>query len=72
MPNGGKEQLMGSETGMLRTADGRELEVLVSGPEDGFPLVFFPWTPAAAVPSGLRARGAAAGGIRLVSSSRPG
>ena len=34
---------------MVPAPDGRALEVLVSGPEDGFPLVFHHGTPQGAV-----------------------
>ncbi|MES2171711.1 MAG: alpha/beta hydrolase [Actinomycetota bacterium] len=52
--------------------DGRELEVRVSGPENGLPLVFHHGTPGAATP--LRALDAAAAsrGMRLIVASRAG
>ena len=34
----------------VTTPDGRNLEVLLAGPEDGFPLVFHHGTPQGAVP----------------------
>jgi pimeloyl-ACP methyl ester carboxylesterase len=65
--------MMGSqETLMVTTADGRELEVLVSGPQDGFPLVFHHWTPGAAVPLGILERTATDRGFRVIAYSRPG
>lgn len=54
------------------TADDRTLEVLVAGPEDGFPLVFHHGTPQGAVPFGVLERPAAARDLRVVSYSRPG
>jgi pimeloyl-ACP methyl ester carboxylesterase len=54
------------------TADGRTLEVLVAGPQDGFPLVFHHGTPQGAVPFPVLERPAAERGLRVVSYSRPG
>jgi pimeloyl-ACP methyl ester carboxylesterase len=54
------------------TPDGRLLEVLVSGPEDGLPLVFHHGTPQAAVPDAALETAAAERGLRLVTYSRPG
>jgi pimeloyl-ACP methyl ester carboxylesterase len=52
--------------------DGRLLEVLLSGPDDGFPLVFHHGTPQAAVPDPLLEGAAAERGLRVVAWSRPG
>lgn len=56
----------------LRLADGRDLDVLESGPRDGKALVFHHGTPGSCVP--FRAMVAAAHqlGLRLVTTSRPG
>jgi pimeloyl-ACP methyl ester carboxylesterase len=54
------------------TADGRTLEVLVAGPEDGLPLVMHHGTPQGAVPFGILERPAAERNIRVISCSRPG
>lgn len=54
------------------TPDGRTLEVLDSGPEDGFPLVFHFGTPSAAVDVPFLAGPAKERGLRLVTFSRPG
>jgi pimeloyl-ACP methyl ester carboxylesterase len=54
------------------TPDGRTLEVLVSGPEDGFPLVFHHGTPQGVVPDPQLDGPAAERGLRVVSYSRPG
>lgn len=60
------------DTHLVRTPDGRDLEVLVTGPADGLPLVFHHGTPQAAVPFGILERPAAERGVRTVSYSRPG
>ena len=52
--------------------DGRRLEVLVAGPEDGLPLVFHHGTPGGAVPDRMLNQAAAERGLRVVSYSRPG
>ena len=54
------------------TPDGRRLEVIVAGPEDGFPLVFDFGTPQAAVPNPILERPAAERGLRVITYSRPG
>lgn len=54
------------------TPDGRELEVLVAGPEDGFPLVSHHGTPQGAVPEPVLDEPAAERGLRVISYSRPG
>ena len=56
----------------VTTSDGRQLEVLLAGPEDGFPLVFHHGTPQGAVPNPLLERPAAERGLRVISYSRPG
>lgn len=57
---------------IVPTADGRDLEVLVAGPEDGFPLVYHHGTPQGAVPDLRLESTAAERGLRVVSYSRPG
>jgi pimeloyl-ACP methyl ester carboxylesterase len=54
------------------TPDGRELEVLLAGPRDGFPFVFHHGTPQAAVPCSFVERPAASRGLRTITYSRPG
>lgn len=54
------------------TVDGRELEVLVSGPEDGFPFVFHHGTPQGDVPCPFVEDRAAQRGPRTIAYSRPG
>ncbi len=54
------------------TPDGRALEVLLAGPEDGLVLVDHHGTPGAAVPDPLFEEAAAERGLRVVALSRPG
>ena len=56
----------------VQLPDGRRLDVQVSGPGDGFPLVFHHGTPGAATPIRALERAAHARGLRLVTTSRPG
>jgi len=52
--------------------DGRRLDLRVSGPADGLPLVFHHGTPGAVIPFRALERAAHARGLRLVTTSRPG
>jgi pimeloyl-ACP methyl ester carboxylesterase len=56
----------------VTTSDGRALEVSVSGPEDGIPLIFHHGTPGAAHPWEPLVAEAAQRGLRHVEYSRPG
>jgi pimeloyl-ACP methyl ester carboxylesterase len=56
----------------VRLPDGRSLDMRVSGPADGFPLVFHHGTPGAATPVRALERAAHERGLRLVTTSRPG
>ena len=56
----------------VRLPDGRRLDVRVSGPAGGFPLVYHHGTPGAATPIRALERAAHARGLRLVTTSRPG
>jgi pimeloyl-ACP methyl ester carboxylesterase len=56
----------------VRWPDGRRLDVRVSGPAGGFPLVFHHGTPGAATPIRAMERAAHARRLRLVTTSRPG
>jgi pimeloyl-ACP methyl ester carboxylesterase len=56
----------------LALPDGRTLDIYVSGPDEGLPLVFHMGTPGAAVPVRHLERAAHARGLRFVTSSRPG
>ncbi len=53
-------------------SDGRRLDVTVTGPADGIPLVFHHGTPGSAVQIRAIARAAQEHGLRLVTYSRPG
>ena len=57
---------------MVPAGEGRELEVLVSGPADGLPVVFHTGTPSGPVPYAPTTRAAADNGLRLVTYGRPG
>lgn len=61
-----------SESLLVPTPDGRELEVVLEGRPDGFPLVFYCWTPGAAVPFDPLHRAADERGLMVVSYSRAG
>jgi pimeloyl-ACP methyl ester carboxylesterase len=56
----------------VQLPDGRRLDMRVSGPADGLPLVFHHGTPGAATPIRVLERAAHARGLRLVTTSRPG
>lgn len=56
----------------VQLPDGRLLDVRVSGPADGLPLVFHHGTPGASTPFRTVERAARAHGLRLVTTSRPG
>ena len=56
----------------VKTEDGRTLEVLVRGPEDGLALLFHWGTPQGAVPFGILERPADDRNLRVISYSRPG
>jgi pimeloyl-ACP methyl ester carboxylesterase len=56
----------------VRLPDGRRLDMRVSGPADGVPLVFHHGTPGAATPVRALERAVHERGLRLVTTSRPG
>lgn len=56
----------------LTLPDGRHVDVTVTGPEDGVPLVFHHGTPGSAVQVRSMQRAAHQHGLRLVTYSRPG
>src|ERR1700745_1644180 len=56
----------------IQLPDGRRLDMQVSGPADGLPLVFHHGTPGAATPIHALERAVHARGLRLVTTSRPG
>lgn len=63
---------MASSPELLTLPDGRRLEYLTGGAEDGFPLLHHSGTPSAAVVDPLIWDAAARAGLRLVTYSRPG
>jgi pimeloyl-ACP methyl ester carboxylesterase len=58
-------------TNLLEVADGRVIEVRVTGPEDGWPLVFHHGTPGSLPTQGFE-RAVHSRGLRLISFARPG
>src|SRR5262245_1064722 len=56
----------------VRLPGGRSLDIRVSRPTDGLPLIFHHGTPGAATPVRVLERAAHARGLRLVTTSRPG
>jgi pimeloyl-ACP methyl ester carboxylesterase len=56
----------------VQLPDGRRLDLRVSGPAGGLPLVFHHGTPGAATPIRALERAANVRGLRLVTTSRPG
>ena len=63
---------MQTERRLVPLADGRDLDVLTVGPEDGFPLVVHEGTPGGLVPNGKIVDAADELGLRLVMTARPG
>ena len=61
-----------SPVAQIRLADGRQMDVRVSGPEGGFPLLYHHGTPGASTPIRALERAVHARGLRLVTTSRPG
>lgn len=59
-------------TTQLRLPDGRNLDVRITGPENGLPLVFHHGTPGAATTSRALANATAERGLLLITTSRPG
>ena len=57
---------------MIQTADGRDIEFLTAGPEDGRPLVVHEGTPVGLVVNSRLGAAAAERGLRLVQVARPG
>jgi pimeloyl-ACP methyl ester carboxylesterase len=56
----------------LELPDGRRLDLRITGPDDGLPLIFHHGTPGAATPVGALERAAHRRGLRVVILSRPG
>jgi pimeloyl-ACP methyl ester carboxylesterase len=57
---------------LIPLPDGREIDVLTTGPEDGFPLVVHGGTPSGLVVETKLAAAAGERGLRLVLTARPG
>jgi pimeloyl-ACP methyl ester carboxylesterase len=57
---------------LIPMPDGRDIDVLTTGPEDGFPLVIHDGTPAGLVVDSNTAAEAAQRGLRYVVAARPG
>ena len=63
---------MSIDSKVVTLPDGRRIDVHVSGPEGGLPLVFHHGTPGAGTPIRALERAAHQRGLRLVAASRPG
>jgi pimeloyl-ACP methyl ester carboxylesterase len=57
---------------LIPMPDGRDVDVLTTGPEDGFPLVIHEGTPVGLVVSSRTAEAASQRGLRYVVAARPG
>jgi len=63
---------METERRRVRLGDGRDIELLTAGQEDGFPLVVNEGTPIGLVVNSALASAAAERGLRIVQAARPG
>ena len=63
---------MSGERRTVRQEDGRLLDVLIIGPEDGFPLVFHNGTPGGLIGFASMTHEASSRGLRTVMYGRPG
>ncbi|WP_375399204.1 alpha/beta fold hydrolase [uncultured Amnibacterium sp.] len=61
-----------SDSDSVLLPDGRRLDIAISGPADGLPLIFHHGTPGSALQARAMQRAAAERGLRLVTMSRPG
>jgi pimeloyl-ACP methyl ester carboxylesterase len=61
-----------TERHLIPVGDGRNIDVLTAGPQDGFPLVFHGGTPSGLVIERNMAAAAAERGLRIVLAARPG
>src|ERR1700761_5885117 len=63
---------METQRAVFTTADGRDIEYLTTGSEDGLPLVIHEGTPMGLVLNQRLANAAAERGLRIVQAARPG
>src|ERR1700741_763575 len=63
---------METQRHLVRTADGRDIEYLTAGPEDGLPLVIHEGTPVGLSLNARLANAAAGRNLRAVLMARPG
>jgi pimeloyl-ACP methyl ester carboxylesterase len=63
---------METERRLVRLADGRDIEFLTAGPEDGLPLVVLEGTPIGLALNARLATAAVERGLRVVQAARPG
>ena len=63
---------MSAQRWLVRVPDGRDVEVLLDGPGDGFPLVVHEGTPMGLVSPPRTVEAAAARGLRYIQVARPG
>ena len=63
---------MQTQRRLVRTADGRDIDVLIAGPEGGRPLVVHEGTPAGLVLNARLGSAAIERGLRPVLAARPG
>jgi len=63
---------MQTQRRLVRTADGRDIDVLIAGPEGGRPLVVHEGTPAGLVLNARLGNAAIERGLRPVLAARPG
>ena len=61
-----------AERRVVTVPDGRKIDVLVTGPADGLPLVLHEGTPAGLVLYPPTVRAAQARGLRVILAARPG
>src|SRR3984885_15459035 len=63
---------MQTERRWVPPADGRDIDVITVGADDGFPLVVHEGTPSGLVPNGKIVGAAEERGLRVVMAARPG
>jgi hypothetical protein len=63
---------METERRLIKAADGRDIEFVATGPQDGLPLMVHEGTPIGLVVNTRLAHAAADRGLRFVQAARPG